>query len=138
MTPTPDIDAIREALEAATKGPWWSAAEQAHKPGRKPMYGTVGVGEGDEARPLAVLSGIPADKRHADAHLIANAPTWLASLLSALDEERRAHERTRELARRFIEAADIRVQNSGDLAYFDTYHDARMPLALALEADDGA
>ena len=47
-------------------------------------------------------------------------------------------DRLRELARRFVDAADTRVQGPDDMTYFDTYHDARMPLVVFLdELDDG-
>jgi hypothetical protein len=168
--PDDRVEAIRERLAAATPGPWewWpDPTGEDYSVGRpEEVPGEVGdssqfVGTADE---------------QADADLIANAPSDLTHLLSALSaaegerdglqdqfgdhgvvlgegpdgvfsvavdgqmfipearataaEERVA--RLGRLARDFIAAADVRV---GQLIgypdqYFDTYHDARMPLVL--------
>lgn len=69
-------DEIRAALARATPGPWDYHVSQHRDDGRVWRLG----GDGDDICRLAY----PA--READAHLIANAPTWLAELLAEVDE----------------------------------------------------
>ncbi len=70
---------IREALGRATPGPWAYHADQHRDDGRVWRLG----GDGDDICRLAYPD------READAHLIANAPTWLAELLAEVDNARR-------------------------------------------------
>ncbi len=91
MSATPDFspEVIAEALRAATPGPW--VAESYHR-----IY--------TEDRQRRVLRDEQLDD--ADAHLIANAPTWLAQLLAALEAERVAHAETRR------EAGELRAERT--------------------------
>ena len=97
-------DNIRAALEAATPGPWWTESNsyivaEAVRP--DPM-----TGEPMQDRDLIARSN------GTDAHLIANAPAWLAELLAE-------NERLREDARSFAEAlgfGDGRTEPAATLA----------------------
>lgn len=66
---------IKAALEAATPEPWDYHADQHRDDGRVWRLG----GDGDDICRLAYPD------READAHLIANAPTWLAELLAEVE-----------------------------------------------------
>lgn len=69
--------------------------------------------------------------------LMARAALNASGLPAGLREAQRRNVELTTLARRFVEAADTRVQNWATLLahdpYFDSYHDARMPLALLLD-----
>lgn len=70
-------DEIRAALEAATPGPWETY----------PAYGHLGVGQfvdepGNGPMLFIETGGVTYAHNDADAHLIANAPAWLAELLA--------------------------------------------------------
>lgn len=83
---------IRAALEAATPGPWETY----------PAYGHLGVGQfvdepGNGPMLFIETGGVTYAHNDADAHLIANAPTWLAELLAE-------NERLQEGARSFAAA----------------------------------
>ena len=62
----------------------------------------------------------------------------IEALRATLATERAEGERLRESARHFVEMADVRVEGIGDMAYFDAYHDARMPLVVLLDELDAA
>lgn len=76
---------IREALDAATPGPWAGEQQECVE-----LYGDPWAmqldSDGDGERPFVFGS------KH-DAHLIANAPTWLAELLAENTRLREALER---------------------------------------------
>lgn len=68
-------DDIRAALAKAAPGPWAYHADQHRDDGHVWRLG----GDGDDICRLAYPD------RESDAHLIANAPTWLAELLAEVD-----------------------------------------------------
>lgn len=91
-------DEIRAALAAATPGPW-----QVYESMQADtfVYGPRGILRDD------IIAG-PTYNRE-NAHLIANAPTWLAELLAEVD-------RLREEDQARAEAAEQAVQRVRDLA----------------------
>ena len=82
-----DIDEIRERWESTTPGPWEDYAVYAlgQNEARDAQYGVQVAGE--NGRYIATVGEL-GDRDHApnDAHAIANAPTDVAVLLSALDD----------------------------------------------------
>lgn len=71
---------IREALGRATPGPW----SYTYGPREHPRVWC----DDDDEFPMATIRPAGSDNAVADAHLIANAPTWLAELLAEVDELR--------------------------------------------------
>ena len=96
---TPDFspEAIAEALNEATPGPWqaregWNLMPPMRYEIAAPdveEWSVVEAGDND----WGPAGGV---NKKADAHLIANAPTWLAQLLAALEASERENERMRE------------------------------------------
>lgn len=94
-----DLAVIEAALEAATPGPWavcpwypqgvmpkaW-ADDQLPVEERGPFMSTGTVGDGAD---------VGTERPEADAHLIANAPTWLAELVERVKAAEAAIERVR-------------------------------------------
>ena len=76
---------IRAALAAATPGPW--AVTLWNLSGWMPKLWAEDQLPIEERGPFAAGSvmGTSREQRDADAHLIANAPTWLAELLAEVD-----------------------------------------------------
>ena len=75
------LDDIREALAAATPGPWDATYDPADR-----WTSITGQQYGEYVCPeVATCEGDVGT----DAHLIANAPTWLAELLAEVDSTRR-------------------------------------------------
>jgi hypothetical protein len=93
-TPKASADEVRAALAAATPGPWWREEDENHIYSRQtePVIGHPWV----EVYKRVTTFDYDTLPTEADAHLIANAPTWLTALLAALDEvtaERDRYER---------------------------------------------
>ena len=96
-----DLAVIEAALEAATPGPWvWSNSDRTTA--RRELDG-----------PLTNVLATAALRwpTHEDAHLIANAPTWLAELVERVKVAEAAIERVRALlgddSRKFIRAGEV-------------------------------
>jgi hypothetical protein len=105
-----NIKQIRAALAAATPGPW------RHDPTKERREGASGCGswpkrsEGvfspDNMMTIAVTGPSDDKQSMADAHLIANAPTWLAALCDEI-------ERRDALLRRYEDSHAIGLRNRG-------------------------
>lgn len=84
MTP---LATMKEALEAATKGPWKAVITETGGITSMPFKGEVIA---EEANRLVVWNGKWTTPE--DAHLIANAPTWIAELIAEVERQRLALE----------------------------------------------
>lgn len=69
---------LKAALEAATPGPWITAADPSHYDSRSEIY-RVEDGE------FVAATGGKWDTLEANAHLIASAPEWLAKLIAVAE-----------------------------------------------------
>lgn len=83
---------VREALAAATPGPWTLQGGIVVE-ANPADTSSLAPGFAAEPAPDAMLTDVFGDNWTADAHLIANAPTWLAALCDENDRLREALER---------------------------------------------
>ncbi|ANY67295.1 hypothetical protein BBD42_13035 [Paenibacillus sp. BIHB 4019] len=81
LQPAPDLMEIRKALDAATPGPWEVAyldplqmAKGYDVDGQHVAYWIAEIYRDEEN-----------ERRHQDAHLVVNAPTWIAQLLAEVE-----------------------------------------------------
>ncbi len=110
---------LREELDYDPDDPAWGTKNRSRGQLRRKMRGQHKAAKRTHEQMLTLVSRIE-------------------SLESSLAAERVEGERLRELARQFVEMADVRVEGIGDMAYFDAYHDARMPLVVLLDELDAA
>ncbi len=110
MTPEKKA-AIREALKAATPGPWKVSDS----------HGLCVAASAKLAPLVADMSTKDWEGDRADAHLIANAPTWLAELLEELEEAER-------------QAAMWHEQHMRFSTDYDALHDQRCAEARAADS----
>lgn len=94
------IAEIRAAIEAATPGPWGCFADSDHS-----RAWWVRVGSDRQA------TWLDHDNADADAHLIANAPTWLAELVGRVERsEQRAESFESQAVEEFVRAERTEVE----------------------------
>lgn len=98
-----DLAVIKAALKAATESPWFVNAPDRVFVGNRADGRSAGLFEiiygSDDV--LSDLHSAAAVRALANAHLIANAPTWLAELVERVKVAEAAIERVRALADRF-------------------------------------